>query len=384
LTGNVTVARPPKVAFFCATYLKPEMHHIHRQILAVDDGAFVLAQKIENQSVFPGPDIEVVPRSPWRFLGRETERRFTRTPWQITRGEVVRMRDALRRRGAEVLHVFFGNVAVHMLPLLERIDQRVIVSFHGADVTGAIATPDYKQARERVFARAAVVACRSEALADAVEKMGCPRAKLRIVRTVLPEIAFRERVLPHEGDIRLVQACRLIPKKGLATTLRAFAKLAPKYPLMTLVLAGSGPLDAELRALASELGVAGRVQFTGFLDQSTLRELLASSQVFLHPSETAGGDVEGIPNGLLEAMASGLPVVATRHGGIPEAVEDGVSGMLCAERDVDGVAAAVDRLVSDPDFYAEISANGAAAARTKFSREVVGESLRRLYAEAVS
>jgi colanic acid/amylovoran biosynthesis glycosyltransferase len=374
----------PTVAFFCATYLKPEMHHIHRQILAVDEGAFVLAQKVENRGAFPGAVVEVVPRSPWRFVGREIERRITHAPWQITRGEASRMREALNRRGAEALHVFFGNVAVHLLPLLESIELPVIVSFHGADVTGAIATPEYKQARERVFARAVSVACRSEALADAVEKMGCPRAKLRIVRTVLPEIAFRERALPHDGTFRLVQACRLIPKKGLATTLRAFAKLAPKYPLMTLVLAGSGPLEADLRALAAELGVAGRVQFTGFLDQSTLRELMASSQVFLHPSETADGDVEGIPNGLLEAMASGLPVVATRHGGIPEAVEDGVSGLLCAERDADGVAAAVDRLVSDPEFYAQISANGAAGARAKFSREVVGESLRRLYVEASS
>ncbi len=149
------------------------MHHIHRQILAVDEGAFVLAQKIENRGAFPGAVVEVVPRSPWRFVGREIERRITHAPWQITRGEAKRMREALSRRGAEVLHVFFGNVAVHMMPLLESIDLPVVVSFHGADVAGAIATSEYRQSRERVFARAASVACRSEALADAVEKMGC-------------------------------------------------------------------------------------------------------------------------------------------------------------------------------------------------------------------
>jgi glycosyltransferase involved in cell wall biosynthesis len=101
--------------------------------------------------------------------------------------------------------------------------------------------------------------------------------------------------------------------------------------------------------------------------------------VFLHPSESVAGDTEGVPNGLLEAMATGLPVVATRHGGIPEAVEDGVSGLLCAERDVEGVAGAVERLLGDSALHAEIAANGAAAAREKFSRESVGESLRALY-----
>ncbi len=356
------------------------MHHIHRQILAVDGWQpFVLAQKIENRVAFPIENLEVVPRSPWRFATRAIERNVTHAPWQISRGEAARMRAVLRAEKARVLHVFFGNVAVHLLPLLESVDIPIVVSFHGADVTGAIATPGYRAARERMFAKASRVACRSEALVEAVHRLGCPRGKLCVVRTALPDLVFHERTLPADGAIRLVQACRLIAKKGLATSLEAFAELVPRFPRMTFVIAGTGPLEAELRARADQLGVGGRVHFAGFLEQPALRDLLTSAQFFLHPSESVNGDTEGIPNGLLEAMAMGLPVVTTRHGGIPEAVENGVSGMLCAERNAGEVAAAVERLIGDPALYANIAADGAAAARAKFSREAVGASLRRLY-----
>jgi colanic acid/amylovoran biosynthesis glycosyltransferase len=375
LTGN-----SPVVAFFCATYLKPEMHHIHRQILAVEGWSpVVLAQKVESRETFPIEKLEVVPRSPFRFAARAVEKNLTHKPWQISRGEAARMRDILRSRNARVLHVFFGNVAVHLLPLFEIAGIPIVVSFHGADVAGDIASDDYRAAREKVFSLASRVACRSEALLEAVHRLGCPREKLCVIRTALPDLPFRERTLPDDGAFRLVQACRLVPKKGLATSLEAFAKLAPRFPKMTFVIAGSGPLEAELRELATRLGVGGRVHFAGFLEQPALQNLFASASVFLHPSETVNGDTEGIPNGLIEAMATGLPVVATRHGGIPEAVDDGVSGLLCAERDPAALAAAVERLLADPDFYASIAANGSAAAHAKFSRAAVGASLRELY-----
>jgi Glycosyltransferase len=376
LTGS-----PRTVAFFCATYLKPEMHHIHRQIHAVGNGwqAAVIAQKVENLPEFPVDRLEVVRRSPWRFLARGRERYLGGGPWQITQGEAGRVEAALKNAGADVLHVFFGNVAVHLLPLLERTRLPVVVSFHGADVTGAIASEAYREARVRMFARADAVACRSTALADAVAELGCAREKLVVMPTSLPEIPFHPRELPADGSLQLVQACRLIPKKGLATSLRAFAVLAQEFPRMTFTIAGTGPLEPELRALAHQLGIAGWVRFAGFLNQSALRELYASAHVFLHPSETAGSDVEGVPNALLEAAASGLPVVATRHGGIPEAIADGSEGLLVEEGDVAAVVAAVRRLVSDPALHARIANDGAAAVRAKFSAASASLRMAELY-----
>jgi colanic acid/amylovoran biosynthesis glycosyltransferase len=198
-----------------------------------------------------------------------------------------------------------------------------------------------------------------------------------VVRTVVPAVGFVERVVPTDGAVKFVQASRLIAKKGLVTTLRAFARV--DLPKAELVIAGTGPMEGELRALAVALGVAERVRFLGFLDQKRLREVFAEAHVFLHPSEAVAGDTEGVPNALLEAMASGLPVVATRHGGIPEVIVDGENGLLCDEGDAAGVVAAALRLVADGELYARVARAGAATVRERYSETALATALAEIY-----
>ena len=142
------------------------------------------------------------------------------------------------------------------------------------------------------------------------------------------------RNVPADGAWTIVQACRLVPKKGLPTALRAFARFAKGFPNSRFLIAGDGPLRQELEPLVQQLDLRKAVVFLGFLSQTELRDLYEKAHVFMHPSELPpDSNQEGVPNSMLEAMASGLPVVATRHGGIPEAVTDGVNGLLVPERD---------------------------------------------------
>src|SRR5262249_40188712 len=140
------------------------------------------------------------------------------------------------------------------------------------------------------------------------------------------------------------------------------------------------PLLAELQNLARELDIEERVSFTGFISQDQLREVYYRSHIFLHPSQTGrDGNQEGIPNSMLEAMATGLPVFATEHGGIPEAIEHGVSGVLVRERDEFALVETLLDAVQDPTFLSGIAQTGAQAIRRNFDLATQAQRLEEIY-----
>ncbi len=356
------------------------MLHIHRQISGLKTFCpVVLTQKREGD--WAADRVEVVPRSRFRFVGRGLER-WLGAPWQSSGAEASQIQKILQANEAALLHIFFGNVAIHMLPVIRRAGVPVVISFHGSDVTGQIATPEFAAARGEMFERAKLILCRSEQLAGRVVALGCDPSKLRIMRTVLPPVVFTPRIPPADGRWRIVQASRLVEKKGLPTALRAFAIFLKSYPLSKFTIAGDGPLDGTLRELAESLGISAQVEFCGFLSQESLGQLIAGAHIFLHPSETVHGDVEGIPNSLLEAMAAGLPSVATEHGGIPEVIREGVTGLLCQEGDQVGIARALLCLARDPELYEDISRDGADFVSREFSAEKQIANIEALYREA--
>jgi glycosyltransferase involved in cell wall biosynthesis len=129
-----------------------------------------------------------------------------------------------------------------------------------------------------------------------------------------------------------------------------------QHPNATLTIAGEGPLLAELQRVVGELGITDRISFTGFVSQEQLREIYYRSHIFVHPSQTGrDGNQEGVPNSILEAMATGLPVFATKHGGIPEAIENGVSGVLVPERDDEALARTLLNAAQDPGLLSRIA-----------------------------
>jgi len=182
-----------------------------------------------------------------------------------------------------------------------------------------------------------------------------------------------------------MQACRLIPKKGLATTLRAFAIFQKKFPNAELVIAGEGPLQTRLEALCEELGIAGKVRFHGFVPQPELMELYRQSHIFVHPSETPPDqNQEGIPNSVLEAMSTGLPITATRHGGIPEAVEEGRGGLLVEERDFEALAEAMHEMARTRDTFREMGLEASRTVAANFEQTTQVRQLEAHYDEAIA
>lgn len=378
------------VASYCADFLKPDMQHIYRQLKDLRRwDARVLTHSRENEALFPWPTkkLRVLPKHPLRFARRVWYRHIKgRALIPPSRREVIELLYQILRFEAHVVHVYFGHQAVRWLPMIKACPRPVVVSFHGADAAVGV-TPE--ELRE-VFYYARLVLARSEALLEDLAAMGCPWEKLRLQRTGVPMDFWKPSEepceLPPERDAwHFVQACRLVEKKGLTTTLRAFAEIVKAYPNVRLTIIGEGPLRGQLEALARELGIAGQVEFTGFLPPEAVLPVLQRAHVFFHPSETTpDGNREGVPNSLLEAMAVGLPVLATRHGGIPEAVEHGVNGFLTAERDYVNLAAAGLAMLEDPVQYAAMSSAAIASVRENFEREAQTEVLEACYDEAAA
>jgi len=190
---------------------------------------------------------------------------------------------------------------------------------------------------------------------------------------------------PANGKWRIVQACRLIPKKGVASSLRAFAIFKKDNPRAEFLIAGKGPLQPELEMLAGGLGILRDVHFLGFLSQPKLQQLYASSHLFLHPSEISPNqDQEGVPNSVLEAMATGLPVAATRHGGIPEAVDHGRTGFLVAEEDHVGLANAMQLITSSPALLKQMGERAHSTVIERFGQDAQIDQLESFYEEAIT
>ena len=360
------------------------MLHIYRQITALKRCVpVVIARKREQTERFPLEAVQVVEKPATHFLRRIWFRQLRGMPWQISDTELRTLLGVLNKIDARLLHIYFGQIAVHLLPLIRAWRNPSIVSFHGADVTVDMNKPAYREATQQMLEAVKLVLVRSESLRRAIADLGCDPKKIEIQRAGIPleEFPFRERnFVAAATEWRFVQAGRLIEKKGLPVTFRAFAVFLGKYPNATLTIAGEGPLRGELQKLVHELKIERSVSFTGFISQEQLRDIYYRSHIFLHPSQTGhDGNQEGIPNSMLEAMASGLPVFATQHGGIPEAIENGVSGVLVPERDHEALAQALLNAAEGPVFLSQIARGGAEVIRKNFDLQTQAQRLEDIY-----
>jgi len=363
------------------------MLHIYRQITGLKRCApVVIAQKRENAARYPFEPLHIVPKPRTHVLRRFWFRQLRDQPWQISDVELSELLGVLSETRARLLHIYFGHIAVHLLPLIRAWKNPSIVSFHGADVLVDMDKPAYREATLQMLDAVTLVLVRSESLRRAVVDLGCDPEKIEIQRTGIPleEFPFRDRAAPKNGEWQFVQAGRLIEKKGLPVTIRAFSTFLKQYPNATLTIAGEGPLLPELQKFAGELGVTDRVSFTGFVSQEQLRAIYYRSHIFLHPSQTGrDGNQEGIPNSMLEAMATGLPVFATEHGGIPEAIENGASGVLVPERDDEALGRALLNAAQDPGFLSRIGHAGGNAVRKNFDLSTQAQRLEEIYLRVI-
>jgi colanic acid/amylovoran biosynthesis glycosyltransferase len=275
----------------------------------------------------------------------------------------------LRALQPVLVHAHFGRGGALVLPIARALRVPLVVTFHGGD-----ATKDahyHRRIPSTVFQRrltalqdaAALFVCVSDYIRDTLLARGFPADKLLVHRYGV-ELGPEDCEQYYERERRPVLfAGRFVEKKGVAVLLEAARRLAPAIR-PPLVLAGEGPEGNALKRMAAPLG---NVEFAGWLPNEALRRRMRGALAVCVPSLAAmDGDSEGLPNVVLEAMAEGVPVIASRHAGIPEAVVDEVTGLLVPPGDPEALSAALRRLIVAPELRRRLGLRAREIAAERF------------------
>ena len=237
-----------------------------------------------------------------------------------------------------------------------------------------------RQFRQMILRSASVITVISGYLGSYAQTIN-PRARIEkipngvdIARFKPAEKApYRQRLGWADTDRIIISISRLVEKNGVSDLIRAFAKLHPESSAK-LILIGDGPLESELRRLATELNVSDSVMFTGQMPYEEIHEYLIAADIFVRPSRS-----EGLGTAFLEAMACGLPVVGTNVGGIPDFLEDGETGLFCRRADPQDIAAKINSLLVDPSLRKRLGERGRKVVEERYTWDAVAQSYRNLY-----
>jgi colanic acid/amylovoran biosynthesis glycosyltransferase len=283
----------------------------------------------------------------------------------------------------DVIHCHFGPNGVRGLDLCDTgalQGKKLITSFYGYDVS------EFPQQKRRnfyakLFARGDLFLALSREMKRKLTQLGCPAERIQVHPLgVNPALFAPKPGRQSSHSVRILTIGRMVPKKGMECALKAIATLAGEHSNIEYAIVGDGPLRAHLEGLARSLGIMNIVRFAGWEPRPGVVKALSRTDILLAPSVTAeSGDREGTPVVIMEALACGVPVVSTQHAGIPEVVDDGVSGFLVPERQPEALALALERLVRDPELRESMGARGRAAMRDRHDIRKLNENLMGIY-----
>ena len=300
----------------------------------------------------------------------------------------ARLERAIAERKPGLIHAQFGLGGALALPIAEKTGLPLVVTFHGGDATKnkhfderALLPTIFQRRRSRMVGTARAILCVSHFVRDRLIARGLPAEKL--VTHYLGIDIPAEVVLPPVGVSQTVLFVgRLVEKKGVDTLIDAMAILRQGAPGLELSVIGDGPARGELEKRAQAAGI--KVKFQGWLEEKKVYAAMRRSLLLAVPSRAAaGGDSEGLPTVIMEAMALGVPVVATRHAGIPEIIADRVTGLLVPEADANALADAILTVKTEPDLANRLRGEAYADVRARFDAARQSALLERILLETI-
>jgi colanic acid/amylovoran biosynthesis glycosyltransferase len=288
----------------------------------------------------------------------------------------------------DIIHCQFGKLGLTGLLLrnVGLLQGKLITTFRGYDIS-AYVQANGDRVYEQLFAEGDFFLANCEFFRQRAIALGCDEQKIIVHGSGIDcsKFSFSPRYFPADGQIRLATIGRLVEKKGIEYSIRAIAKLVRTYPQIEYNIIGDGSLMESFQQLIRELALDRIVKLLGGKKQQEVIEILDKSHIFIAPSITAAdGDRDAPVNTLKEAMAMGLPVISTYHGGIPELVEHGISGFLVPERDADVIAEKISYLIEHPERWLEMGQAGRARVEEKYDMNKLNDELVSIYQQLLN
>lgn len=288
---------------------------------------------------------------------------------------------------ADVFLVHFGyaGALANKLRELGILKGKQATVFHGADISRRHILDEHKQDYRNLFQQSELMLPISHLWQNKLIEMGCPPEKIHVTRMgIEPEkFNFQPRDAFHM-PLRIVSVARLTEKKGLDVAVKASAILKQRGGQFQYTIIGNGDQDQMMRDFIAREEMDDCVTMPGFKPQEEIRQALNEADIFLLPSKTAAdGDMEGIPVALMEAMAVGLPVVSTFHSGIPELIENNVSGWLVKEDDAEALAETLLKLSEGAVEVAPVVAAARHKVETEFNQHIAYRELAQILEQMV-
>lgn len=264
---------------------------------------------------------------------------------------------SLLKHHIDVVLAEYGTTGAEIMRACRYAGIPLVAHFHGRDCSCYEVINSYGERYKALFAYASYIVAVSHAMEKKLISLGCPKEKL-VYAPCAPDPSFAG-LEPDLKEEKFLFVGRFTEKKAPDLLVKAFAQVAAEHPTASLVMAGDGELLSATRRLVRSLHLEDRISLPGAITPSVYRSMLKHCRAYVQHSVTASdGDMEGTPVSVMEASAAGVPVIATRHAGIPDVIIDGETGLLSDEKDIEAMVGNMKLLLERPDLAEKLGSSG--------------------------